>query len=263
MDYKACVVGHPVGHSMSPVMHNAGFAAIGFNARYVAEDVEPKRFKNFIDRVRSKEFIGVSVTVPYKEEVMKYVNDITEEARQIGAINTLYFKGGVLVGDNTDWFGIKMALEESYDLRGKKVLVYGAGGAARAALFALADSQAEVFVTNRTASKSSMLAKEFRVTQVDPHELPKVDVLINATTVGLPSQNYLLVDEEWLKGCEVVFDMVYSQTVLEQTAKNLGCQIVLGKKMLLFQGVRQFELFTGFEAPIQAMAEALGFKCKT
>lgn len=244
-------------------MHNAGFAAVGLNAHYSAEDVEPKKFAKFMDRVRSKEFIGVSVTVPFKEKVMQYVNVLTDEARLIGAVNTLYFKNEVLVGDNTDWYGIKMALEDDYKLKEKKVLIYGAGGAARAALFALQDSGAEVVLTNRTLAKAQVLANEFKVQIVDSKSLPKVDVFINATTVGLPDQNFLLVEENWLKNCEVAFDMVYCQTVLEQTAKRLGCKIVSGKKMLLYQGVRQFEIFTGFEAPVKEMAEALGFVCKT
>jgi len=258
MQLKACVVGHPIGHSLSPVMHNAGFAAIGLNANYTAIDVLPKKFPAFIERVRKKEFMGVSVTVPYKQEVLQYVNFTTDEARMVGAINTLYFENDVLVGDNTDWYGIQMALQDC-NLKGKKVLVYGAGGAARAALYALQNSGAEVFLTNRTISKAQVLSTEFNVRVCDPLNLPQVDVFINSTSVGLPDNNFLLVGEAWLVHCEFVFDMVYSKTLLVETAKKLGCKIVSGKAMLLYQGVRQFEIFTGFEAPVEVMAKALGF----
>jgi len=175
----------------------------------------------------------------------------------IGAVNTLYFHDGKLVGDNTDWYGVYLALHEVMKLRDKKVLVYGAGGAARSVLYALNKMKADVYLTNRTASKGKVLAKEFHAKFVDPMELPEVDVFINATSVGLPENNFLMVSEEWLKNVYLVFDLVYPNTILERTAKDLELRFISGKRMLLYQGVRQFELFTGFEAPVHQMAKVI------
>jgi shikimate dehydrogenase len=239
-------------------MHNAAYKELGLDFEYVAIDVKPEELESFIKRLRTGEFLGVSVTVPHKQAVLEYLNVQSPNVKSIEAVNTLFCDQGKLVGENTDWFGIHCALDEATDLKGKKILIYGAGGAARACLFALRDTGAEVFLTNRTVEKGIALANEFNATFVEVSQLYDIDILINATSVGLHGDDRLLVCPDWLKNVTIVFDMVYTDTVLEQVAKAAGCQIISGKRMLLYQGAKQFELFTHQKAPLEVMARAIG-----
>lgn len=258
MPKKCCVVGFPVGHSLSPAMHNAAFKHLGLDFVYEACEVDPRNFVDFMDRVIDGEFHGVSVTVPFKQTVMDYVNVLSPCAKSIDAVNTLFFDGKTLVGENTDWFGIYMILKELVRFKRRRILIYGAGGAARSALYAAKDLDLDIFLTNRTKSKGEKLAKDFDVKYCDPINLPEVDVFVNATSIGLSGQNFLPVSEKWLRRVESVFDMVYTGTILEQTAKKIGCKVISGKKMLLYQGAKQFEIWTGEAAPIRVMEKAIG-----
>ncbi len=258
MPNRCCVVGHPVTHSLSPAMHMAGYQALDLDFTYEKVDPHVSGLDRFIKDVRSGFYVGVSVTVPYKQAIMEYVNVLSPAAKACDAVNTLYFDGGSLVGENTDWYGFYMALDEVVNLDRKTVLIFGAGGAARACLFALRDSGAKVYLTNRTVEKGEQLASEFGVEFVQPCDLPAVDVFVNATSIGLHEEDFLFVPEDWLAQVKVVFDLVYTDTILERTARELGCKIVSGKKMLLYQGAKQFQLFTGEEPPIEVMAAAIG-----
>lgn len=258
MPYKCCVIGHPVKHSLSPAMHNAGYKELGLDFHYEAVDVAPNELGEFMKRLRSGEFLGVSVTVPHKRAVLEYANVLSPNVKAIEAANTLFCDNGKIVAENTDWFGVHCALDEAVDLKEKTILVYGAGGAARACLYALRDSKAKVLVTNRTIETGVAIANEFDAQFVEVSQIPNVDILINATSVGLDGDDRLLVCPDWLKHTEYVFDMVYTDTVLEQMARDLGCKIISGKKMLLYQGAKQFELFTHKNAPLEVMARAVG-----
>ena len=260
MQQKACFIGNPVDNPLYSLVYNAAFTAVGLHVQYVDIEVIPKKLSKFMDRVRQGEFLGISVGSPFKYDVLNYVNHTTDEARQMGEINTLYYDNKVLIGDNTDWFGVKAALHD-YDLKNKKVLVYGGGSAARSALFALQDLGVElVFVTNRTEAKAQLLVNEYGSVLCDSLNLPQVDILINATSVGQMDSNFLLMEEDYLGKCELVVDMVPNDTMLIKSAKSLGVEVIPGKAILLYQLTRQFELFTGLSAPIEEMAKVLGFK---
>lgn len=255
---KFAVIGHPVDHSLSPAMFNAAFKSLGLDYIYGREDVEIDGLKSLIDSVKNDLYQGFSVTVPYKEEVIKYLDELTPEATTIKAVNTVYKLNGKVIGGNTDWTGFKKALTEKIDLENKTILIYGAGGVARACLYALRDYKENVFLTNRTKEKGESLANEFNVKFIDKDLLPKVDIFINATSVGLKEKNEMVVSEEWLKNTKLVFDLLYGETLLFQSAKKMGIETVDGKKMLLYQAIEQFKIFTGINAPIQVMKEALG-----
>ena len=258
MPRKCCVIGHPVKHSLSPAMHNAGYQELGLDFKYEAVDVVPAELAEFVKKLRAGEYLGVSVTVPHKQAVLDYANVVSPHVKAIGAANTLFCDEGKIVAENTDWFGVHCALDEVMDLKDKRILIYGAGGAARACLYALRDAKAHVCVTNRTIEKGMALANEFGAEFCEVSQVPQVDVLVNATSVGLDGDDRLLVCPAWLKGTEYVFDMVYTGTVLEQVAQSQGCKIISGKKMLLYQGAKQFELFTHKKAPLEVMAKAIG-----
>jgi len=260
MQEKACFLTSETESPLYSLVYNAAFSAVGLNAKYSVQDIKPKKLAKFMERVRKKEFFGVSVGYPFQEDVLNFVNHTTEESRIIGTINTLYFDKGILLGDNTDWFGLKVVLDE-HDLRDKSALVYGAGAAARAALFALQDCGfARIYIVNRNAEKAQFLANEFGAIACNPLDLPLVEVLVNATRVGEIGKNFLLFEEEYLVKCELILDMVPNETLLIKTAKDLGIDFVAGKAILLFQLTRQFELLTGLEAPVAEMATVLGFK---
>lgn len=256
---KCGVLGFPVSHSLSPKMHQAAFDALGLDYKYELCEVKPEDLGCFMKRMASGEFAGLSVTIPHKESVMQYCAELTEDANEIGAVNTLYFKGEKLCGENTDWYGFTKSLEEDLpDFRDKSYLIFGAGGVARACLYGLKkEGVKNVFITNRTKFKGEKLAAEFGFQFVHPEDLPEADVLVNATSVGLKPDVALLTLEE-LGKFQVVFDLIYRDTELQIQAKKLGLKVITGLKMFLYQGAKQFELFTDKPPPIEVMRKTLG-----
>lgn len=262
-----CLIGDPVEHSLSPLIHNAGYEALGINFIYVSFRV--KDIKRAIDGIRGLGIRGASVTMPHKVSAVEYIDDIDEVAREIGAINTIVNNNDVLTGFNTDGGAALKTLGEVTTLRGKRVVLIGSGGAALAIAVGLRRSGAELVVLNRTVEKARRLAKLVDAGDFGNLEkLPVVftaDILINATPVGMwPRADESLIPKELLHSGLTVFDIVYNpkETRLLVEAKEKGCAVIYGYKMLLYQAAMQFELFTGYQAPLPVMehtlTEALG-----
>lgn len=265
------ILAYPAEHSLSPIIHAAAFEALKLEAEYQRFSVEPEELSDFMERVRTEEIAGFSVSMPHKEAVMKYLDEIDEAAEEIGAVNTAVNQEGRLKGYNFDGEGAVQALKERSDLsssdglRGKKVVVLGAGGAARAIVYALKQAGVDVTVLNRTREKAERLAADFEVTVGILADLADLepDILVNATAVGMePESEASLVPVDFLERLGeklIVFDIVYKplRTLLIQEAKKSGCQIITGEKMLLYQGVKQFEIWTGKKAPLEIMQESL------
>ena len=259
------IIGNPVEHSLSPVMHNAAFASLGLNAVYLP--MQPKDPEEGYRGLRALGFVGVSVTVPFKVAIMPLLDHIDPVAAKIGAVNTLVFhenaQGTTLsTGYNTDWIGSNQALKAEIDLAGSTVLILGAGGAARAVGFGLVEAGATILVHNRTENKGRQLADQLNATCITGKELVDVraDVLINTTSVGMtPDHQALPIDPEHLSHFSVVMDIVYAplQTALLREAAVCGCRIIDGTQMLLHQGAAQCTLWTGHEAPLTDMRHAL------
>ncbi|WP_446008189.1 shikimate dehydrogenase [Candidatus Electrothrix sp.] len=259
------IIGNPVRHSLSPVMHNAGFADLAMNRAYVP--LEVKNIKEGLTGLRALGFRGVSVTVPHKEAVIPFLDDIDPVAEKIGAVNTLVFQprqgGQVHVhGLNTDWLGANTALAEKVSLAGSRILVIGAGGSAKAVGFGLIEAGAEVIIANRTAESGKALADLLGCTFIPLAEVTNVsaDVLINTTSVGMePDNEGIAVPPSLLPGFSVVMDIVYAplETRLLREARAAGCQTIDGLAMLLYQGIAQFETWTGKKAPQDVMRLAL------
>lgn len=259
------IIGNPVTHSLSPVMHNAAFAALGLNAVYLP--MQPKDPEEGYRGLRALGFVGVSITVPFKVAIIPLLDHIDPVADKIGAVNTLLFhedaQGATLcTGYNTDWIGSNHALETEIDLAGSTVLILGAGGAARAVGFGLVQAGATILVHNRTESKGRRLAGQLDATCITAKELVDVraDVLINTTSVGMaPDHQALPIDAKLLAHFSVVMDIVYAplQTALLRAAEACGCRTVDGTQMLLHQGAAQCTLWTGCEAPLAVMRHAL------
>jgi shikimate dehydrogenase len=258
------IIGDPVEHSLSPIMHNAAFTHLGVNGVYVP--MRPSDLADGFRGLRSLGFIGVSVTVPFKVAVMDFLDTIDPVARKIGAVNTLLFErtktGMYCKGFNTDWLGSNQALAEALDPVGRTILIIGAGGAARAVGFGLIEAGAKVLITNRTESKGRELAAQLNCRFVPPGELAAVQAaaLINTTSVGMaPHTGAMPIAAELLPNFPVVMDIVYAplETQLLREAAARGCRTIDGLKMLQYQGAAQFALWTGREAPHAVMRQAL------
>ncbi len=260
------ILGNPVSHSLSPIMHNAALSAMDYNGVYL-----PMQVENLADGVRGLRalgFTGVSVTVPHKEEIMSLIDEVDSTAEKIGAVNTLLFRseaGKVVIrGFNTDWLGSNMALsvKGNMELKGSRILVIGAGGAARGVCFGLVKAGSEVIISNRSTAKGQALADWLGCEFVASHELASVqaDALVNTTSMGMePGIDMIPVDPALLTRFSVVMDIVYAplETRLLKEARQVGCKTVDGLAMLLFQAVAQLEIWTGKEPPVQVMRQAL------
>jgi shikimate dehydrogenase len=257
-----CLIGDPIEHSLSPLIHNAGYQALGINYVYVSFQV--KDIKRAIEDIRELGIGGASITLPHKTSAIKYIDKIDPLAEEIGAINTIVNNDGVLTGYDADGDGALQALEEVTTLSGKRAVLIGSGGAASAIALGLKKKGVKLVVLNRTEDKARKLAE--KVNAEDSGGLEKValattaDILINATPVGMwPKTNQSLIPKNLLHNRLVVFDTVYNpkETKLLSEARERGCAIVYGYKMLLYQAAMQFELFTGHQAPIKVMESVL------
>jgi len=255
------IIGNPVAHSLSPVMHNRAFESIGFNGVYTAFKVDDPDVEAAVSGIRALGIKGVSVTIPHKISVMNFLDEVEDSARRIGAVNTIVNRDGRLKGCNTDGMGAVRALKEKTTLKGRAVMLVGAGGAARSIGFAVQDEGARVVVVNRTAARGKKLATDLNADffPLSGSDLPKCDILINTTSVGMtPDSSQLPVPTHYLEKGMVVMDIVYHplKTRLLMEAKRAGCVTVDGLSMLIYQGALQFELWTERQAPVNVMREA-------
>jgi len=257
-----CLIGDPVEHSLSPLIHNIGYQALGINYAYVSFRVSD--IKRAIEGIRGLGIRGASVTIPHKVSAIKYLDKIDPLAEEIGAVNTVVNDDGVLTGYNTDGDGASQALEAVTTLSGKKAVLIGGGGAALAIAVGLKKKGVKLVVLNRTEAKAKELAKKVSAGGFGGlkklSEIASAEILINATPVGmLPEADQSIIPKDLLHNRLTVFDIIYNprETRLLIKAREKGCAIVCGYKMLLYQAARQFELFTGLKAPLSAMESAL------
>jgi len=251
-----------VEHSPSPLIHNAGYQALGINYLYVPFRVSD--IKQAIEGIRGLGIRGASITIPHKTSAIKYIDKIDPPAEEIGAINTIVNDDGVLTGYNTDGDGALKALEEVTTLKGKKAVLIGSGGAALAIAAGLMKKGVKLVVLNRTGDKARKLAQRVNASGsggLDKlAEIASADILINATPVGMPPEtDRSVIPKDLLHDRLTVFDIISNpkETRLLIEARERGCAVVYGYKMLLYQAVKQFELFTGLKAPLTAMEFAL------
>jgi len=268
------LIGWPVEHSVSPTMHNAAFDALGLRWRYTLLPTPPGQVEATLTQLKAQGYRGANVTVPHKQAVMSYLNEITDAAQAIGAVNTIVVQEERLIGHNTDGDGFLAALQEAgFSPPGRRALVLGAGGAARAVVYALPQAGCAVTVHNRTAERAAELVRHVQdigvrapVTWVPitatlaDLELADFDLLVNATPVGMrpqtdvsPWPETLPLPSHW-----TVFDLVYNpaETRLLSQARAAGATTVGGLGMLVRQGALAFELWTGHSPPIEVMHAA-------
>ncbi len=270
------IIGYPVKHSKSPTFQTAAFQKLGINAVYVPFHVKPEDLQKAVDGIRALSIKGVNVTVPHKEEVIKYVNEISEEVKYIGAANTIENIDGYLKAYNTDAYGFIRGLKELLQQVNKQIpelsfLVLGAGGASRAIIYGLVKEGAKkIYLANRTLEKAEKIISDFKqlnrfleeiIEPVKLHEvenyLDKVDVIVNTTSVGLHPEDKPLFDYEKIMKRHIIVDIIYKKTPLIKKAEEKGCLWQDGLPMLLYQGAKSFEIWTKKEAPINVMKKIL------
>ncbi|MBA7526786.1 Shikimate dehydrogenase (NADP(+)) [subsurface metagenome] len=261
------IIGDPIEHSLSPVMHNAAFEKLGLDAVYLAFRVSKGELGDAIKGAKSLGIAGLNVTIPLKEKALSFV-DAEVVAKKIGAINTIDFSSGTPVGYNTDGLGSLRVLKETVgELKGKNVLILGAGGAAKAISFYLDAEGARVTIANRTKERAAQLASNLRNAnsigldaELKEH-VKDSDILINATAVGMhPHEDATLVNADMMHPDLVVFDIVYNpvDTKLLREAKRAGVKkIVDGVKMLVYQGAASFRIWTKMEPPVEVMEKVV------
>lgn len=263
------IFGDPIGHSISPAMQNAAFSALGLDFVYVPFHVRPAGLRKAVDAIRALDMAGVNVTIPHKEKVMRYLDEIDETAGAIGAVNTVVNRNGKLIGYNTDAIGYMRSLVEEtcFSPKGKNAVILGAGGAARAVLFALLKSKVRsIVVANRTIERAKRLEREFKGIKAASFEdyagyLEKADLVVNTTPLGMKPGSTLQFPFKRLGKNAVVSDIVYNplKTAFIRKAESLGLKAHAGLGMLVHQGARGFELWTGVrekDVPVEVMRKA-------
>lgn len=253
------VVGMPLRHSLSPVMHNAAFRACGLNAVYRA--FESTNLQGTMTGVRAMGMKGLSITIPHKSDIIPLLDRIDPVAEKIGAVNTVVNEDGIFSGYNTDAAGALAALQEVVDPKGKRTVVLGSGGAAKAIGYVLREQGCRVTIAARSRGEGEKLARSLEgvFVPIDKIQGMEMDILINATPVGMhPLLDQAPVDLSTVRA-ETVMDVVYNppETLLLREAATRGCRVISGVRMFLYQGAEQFRLWTGLEAPVEAMEAAI------
>jgi shikimate dehydrogenase len=266
------VIGEPIEHTLSPLMHNAAFEALKLDYVFLAFRVKPAEVESAVNGMRALNIRGLNVTMPHKSTVIKHLDRVDLSAQIVNSVNTLLNKENLLFGFNTDGVGAFKALKENgVELKGRKVLLLGAGGAARAIAYTMAKEADELAVLNRTVKQAQALAKlleksfnkKISTGSLSPSDiqsnLQDSDILINATSVGMkPKAEESPVPPKLLRSNLAVMDIVYNplETKLAKDAKAAGARVVSGVEMLIYQGAASFELWTGKSAPVEVMRQA-------
>lgn len=264
-----CILGYPVRHSKSPMMHNKAFEILGINACYVAFEIRPGDLGDAIKSMKALGIKGANITIPFKEDVIPLLDSISDEARDIGAVNTIKNDDGILRGFNTDGVGFVASLKENLiNPKGLKVLVLGAGGASRAIVYSLIKEGAHVYISNRTMQKAILLCNQMRqfstsIQTLDINDITAKDtisdvsLIVNTTSLGLKPDDPLPIPATYLGKQHIVCDIIYKKTPLLKEASRLGIKTIDGSGMLLHQGVIAFEIWTGLQPPVEEMRKQL------
>ncbi len=265
------IFGDPVEHTLSPAMHNAAFAARGMDCGYVPFHVRPNGLRGAVSGLRAMGFVGANITVPHKERVIEFLDEVDEEARLLGAVNTIVNRGGILTGYNTDGRGFVKSLKDDakFDPKGKKVFVCGAGGAARGIAFALVNAgSGPVFLYDVDGPKRDKLVLDLntalkkdaaRAQSLDPDFIRSCSLVINATPLGMRGDDPLPMSANAFTKGQLFYDVIYNppKTAAMAAAESSGARALNGLGMLLYQGVIAFEHWLGVLPPVEVMREAL------
>ena len=265
-----CIIGDPVQHSLSPVMQNSAFSALGIKSSYISFRVPPRELETSIESLKSIGIAGFNVTIPHKISILPYIDELDNTASKSNAVNTVKNEGGKFIGYNTDLYGfIQPLYKRNIDFKGIKVLIIGAGGAAYAIVTALSYEKeiGEIIIVNRSSQNASILVQHglklgLNIHKEDFNNLPKLalqsDLIVNATSIGLNNESSP-IGRDNINPKSIVYDIVYKPIITDLLgkAKDVNAKVVYGYEMLLAQGAQAFKIWTGLDAPIHAMKKAL------
>ena len=252
---KYLVIGNPITHSLSPELHNYWIKENGINGIYNKEKLNVEDLKEFFLKIKNKEINGANITVPFKRDVIAYLDQLSLEAEKTQSVNTVYLKKDKITGHNTDIDGFELAIKDAnYDIEGKKVLILGAGGVVPSVIFALYKMRVlSVTISNRTKSKAENLKSLFNDLKiVDWGEASNFDMIINATSIGLKKEDKLDLDLSKFKNSEFFYDVIYNpkETNFLKDGKKLGKKTENGKKMFIYQASKAFKIWHGIEPKV-------------
>ena len=246
------VIGNPIEHSLSPKLHNYWIKINNLNAIYNKKKLEISELEILIKDVRERKIHGINVTVPFKNNIIPFLDKLSSEAEKTQSVNTIYLKDDIVVGHNTDIEGFELAIKNiKYDVTGKKVLLLGAGGVSPSIVLALSKMRAnKIFISNRTQSKAENLKKIFKEIEiVEWGAIPNFDMIINATSLGLKDDENINIDYSKVGSGKFFYDVIYnpSETKFLKSAKKNGNKTENGKKMFIYQAQASFKIWNSLE----------------
>jgi shikimate dehydrogenase len=258
------IFGYPIEHTLSPLMHNSAFDALGLDIRYIAFKVSPDDLRDAVRAIKALNLLGVNITIPHKEKVIPLLDVVDDEATFIGAVNTVVHSDGRLHGYNTDGRGFINSLsDEDISFEGKRILIIGAGGAARSISYCLSEKSESLYLYDIDTPKAKNLVNDLSRFRKgiyllrDLKETERLDIIINATPLGWKDDDPLPFSPAFISPDMVVCDLVYKNTRLLKEAGHRGAKTLNGSGMLLWQGVLAFELWTGQKPPVRLMRKIL------
>jgi len=252
---KFLVIGNPIKHSMSPKLHNYWIKKNNIQAEYEKKKLNEKDLRNLIKKIRKNKINGANITVPFKRAIIPLLDKLTSEAEKTQSVNTVYLKNNKIIGHNTDIIGFKNSIEKSkFNLKNKKIFIIGAGGVVPSIIFALKKMKvSKIIVSNRNKKKAENLKKLFKnLDIIDWGDVPKVDIIINATSVGLKKRDKIDLDFSKVGKNKLFYDVIYNpeETNFLKTAKNLGNKSINGKLMFIYQAFSAFYIWHGLKPKI-------------
>ena len=252
---KFFVIGNPIGHSLSPILHNYWIKINGIDAIYEKQKLNENELKKFISLVREKKINGINVTVPFKRSVIPYLDELSFEAQNTQSVNTIYSRDNKVIGHNTDIIGFETSIKKSkYDLNDKEILILGAGGVVPSIIFALNKMKvSKIKISNRTKEKLQDLKKIFKnIEIIEWGDVPNFDMIINATSLGLKEEDKINLNFSTISKNKFFYDVIYNpkETNFLKTGKSLGNKILNGKLMFIYQALSAFNIWHGIEPDV-------------
>ena len=245
---KYLVIGNPIEHSLSPKLHNYWFEKNNINANYSKRKIDKDEIQGVISEIRDKRLNGINVTVPFKSDVIPFLDKLSEESRITQSVNTIYMHNDKLIGHNTDIKGFELSLGEThFNLKDKKIFILGAGGVVPSIIYALEKSGvSKIIVSNRTKGRAEDLKKNFpKIIVIDWGDQLEFDMIINATSLGLNKEDDIGLNFKDMNKEKLFYDVIYNpkETNFLRTGKSLGCQVCNGKMMFIYQAYEAFKLW--------------------
>ena len=249
---KFFVIGKPIEHSLSPILHNYWIKNNSIDAIYEKEELNENELKKFISQIREKKINGINITLPFKKSVIPYLDELSIEAQNTQSVNTIYLQDNKIIGHNTDIIGFETSVKKSkYDLTNKEVFILGAGGVVPSIIFALIKMQvSKIIVSNRTKEKAFNLKNLFQnIEIVDWGKIPNFDMIINATSLGLKKEDNINLDFSLISKNKFFYDVIYNpkETNFLKIGKKLGNLTLNGKLMFIYQALSAFNIWHGLE----------------